>query len=139
MIHRIGAHHALSSPRLRDGEFMPEPVREAGDDLVLHVEEIGDQLIEALSPEMRAGLGLNQLDIDAHTISRSLDTAFEHIAHVEFASDLLEINRLALVCEGCAAPDDERAGYAREVGRQALGHAIDEIVLLRIVTDIGKG
>src|SRR4029077_5769494 len=102
MIHRIRVYRALGAPRLRDGEFVPEPVGDARDDLVLHVEETGDQIIEALSPEMRARLGLNQLDVDAHTISRSLDAAFEHIAHVEFAPDLLEINRLALVCEGCA-------------------------------------
>ena len=47
VIHRIGVYRALSAPRLRDCEFMPEPVGEPRNDLVLHVEEIGDQLIEA--------------------------------------------------------------------------------------------
>ena len=96
MIHRIGVHRALSAPCLRDGEFMPQPVGEPRDDLVLHVEEIGDQLIEPLRPEMRAGFGLDQLDIDAHSVSRPLDAALQHIANVQIAADLLQINGLPL-------------------------------------------
>ena len=108
-------------------------------DLVLHVEEIGQGLVEALGPEMIAGLGIDELDVDAHAVAAALHRAFEDIAHVQFAADLLQIDGLALVGEGGVAPDDERAGDAREVGGQALGHAIDEIFLLGIAADIGEG
>src|ERR1700722_10436661 len=109
VIHRIGVYRALSAPCLRGSEFMPQPVGEPRDDLVLHVEEIGDQLIEALRPEMRAGFGLNQLDIDTHAVSSPLDAALQHIANIQIAADLLEINVFALKREGCVASDHEGA------------------------------
>ena len=45
---------------------------------------------------------------------------------------------LAFVGEGGVAADDERARDAREVGGEALGDAVDEIVLLRIAADVGE-
>jgi hypothetical protein len=46
---------------------------------------------------------------------------------------------LALIGEGRVAPDHESAGNAREIRGQALGHAVDEILLFRIAADIGQG
>ena len=104
----------------------------------MHVEEVGDRLVEPLGPEMIAALGVDQLHVDAHAISAALDAAFEHVADVELAPDLFEIDRLALVGEGGVAADHEHAAHARKVGRQALGDAVDEIVLLGIAADIGE-
>ena len=53
MVHRIRVRRAPGAARFGGGELLPEPVGEAGDDLVLHVEEIGDGLVEALGPEVR--------------------------------------------------------------------------------------
>jgi hypothetical protein len=41
---------ALGPPRLALHELCPELRREVGDDLVLHVEEVGERLVEALGP-----------------------------------------------------------------------------------------
>ena len=73
-----------------------------------------------------------------NAIAAALHAAFEHVAHVEFATDLLEVDRLALVGEGSVARDDKRAANARQIGGQALGHAVDEIFLFRIAADIGE-
>ena len=86
---------------------------------------------------MRAALSVDELDIDAHAVAAALHRAFEHVAHVQFAADLLHVNRLALVGEGRVARDHERASDAREIGGKALGHAIDEIFLLGVAADIG--
>jgi len=40
-------------------------------------------------------------------IAAALDTAFEHAAHVQLATDLLEIDRLALAGESRVAADDK--------------------------------
>ena len=40
-------------------------VRQARDDFVLHIEEIGERLIEPLGPEMIAGFGVDELHIGA--------------------------------------------------------------------------
>ena len=58
VIHRIGRRRALGATGLGAGEFLPEPVGEAGNDLVLHVEEVGDRFVEALGPNVAGGLGI---------------------------------------------------------------------------------
>ena len=56
VIHRIRVRRALSAPRLGAQEFVLQSVGEARNDFVLHVEEIGDRLVEPLGPEVAAGL-----------------------------------------------------------------------------------
>jgi hypothetical protein len=58
---------------------------------------------------MRAGLRIDQLNIDAHAAAPALDAAFERVAHIEFPPDLFHVGGLALVGEGRIARDDERA------------------------------
>jgi hypothetical protein len=64
---------------------MPKLVGDARNDLVLHLEEVGDGLVEAFGPEMRSDLRFEELDVDAHAISRPLRAAFKDIADVELA------------------------------------------------------
>jgi hypothetical protein len=103
------------------------------------VKKIGDRLVESLRPQVRAGLRLDQLNVDAHALAAALDAALEHIADPEVAADLPRIGGLALVGERRVARDDESAGQARKVGRQTLGHAVDKIVLLFPAADIREG
>ena len=104
----------------------------------LHIEEVGQGLIETLGPEMIACFGVDKLDIDAEAVPAALNAAFEDIADVQFAADLLQIDGLALVGEGGVAPDHDRASYPRKIGRQALRDPVDEMLLLRIAADIGE-
>ena len=112
--------------------------RQARDDFVLHVEEIGERLVEPLGPEMIAGFGVDELDVDAHAVSAALNAALEDIADVQLAPDLSSHRRLALVGERRIAADHEGASYAREIGRQALRDPVDEMLLLRVAADIGE-
>ena len=85
--------------------------RQARDDFVLHVEEIGQGLIEPLGPEMIARFGVDELHVDAHAVSAALNAALEDIADVQLAPDLLQIDRLALIGEGGVAPDHDGVPY----------------------------
>ena len=87
---------------------------------------------------MIAALGVDELHVDPHAVSAALDAAFEDIAHVEVAPDLLHVGGLPFVGEGGVAGDDERARDAREVGGEALGDAVGEIFLFGIAADIGE-
>ena len=137
-VHRVGGRGLFRASRLGGDELSVERARQARDDFVLHVEEVGQGLVEPLGPEMIARFGVDQLDVDAHAVSAALDAALEHIADVQLAPDLLQIDGLALVSEGRVAPDHERAANARKIGRQALGDPVDEMLLLRIAADIGE-
>ncbi len=137
-VHRVGVRGLFGAPRLGGDEFGVQRARQARDDLVLHVEEIGQRLVEPLGPEMIAGFGVDELDVDAHAVSAALNAALEDIADVQLAPDLLQIDGFALVGESRVAPDHERASNARKIGRQALRDPVDEMLLLRVAADIGE-
>ena len=87
--------------------------RQPRGDLILHVEEVASQLIEALGPEVRASVGINQLRVHAYAVATALHAALQDIAHVQLSPDLLHIDWLAFVRKGCVARDHERAGDER--------------------------
>ena len=112
---------------------------EARGDLVLHVEDVGARLVETLGPEVRAGFRVDELRVDADAVAAALHAAFHHVAHTEFAADRARVHWLALEGEGGVARDDEGARNARQVGCEALGDTVDEIVLLAIAADVDEG
>ena len=112
-----------------DDQLRPQLIGEAGDDLVLHFEEIGERLVEAVGPEMIAALRVDELDIDAHAVGVALDRPFEHIADPKLLADFPGVDILALEREGGVAGDHEGAAEARQVGGQVLGDSVGEIVL----------
>ena len=108
-------------------------VGEAGDDLILHFEEIGQRLVEAFGPEMLAAFRVDELDIDAHAAGVALDRPFEHIADPKLLADFPSVDVLAFEREGGIAGDNEGAAEARQVGGQVLCKSVGEIVLARVV------
>jgi len=87
---------------------------------------------------MRAGLGIDQLAGDAHTVAALAHRTFEDIAHAQLAPDLLHIDGTPFVGESRIAGDHEEAVDAAERGDDLLDHAVDEIFLLRITAHILK-
>ena len=116
-VHRVRVRGLLRASRLGGDELGVERIGEPRDDFVLHVEEIGERLVEPLGPEMIAGFGVDKLHVDAHAVTAALDAALEHVADVQLAADLLQIGGLAFVGEGGVAPDYERS---RECARGRL-------------------
>jgi hypothetical protein len=100
-----------------------ERERDAAGYLVLHGKRVACVTVEPLCPQMRAGLGINQLGIDPDLIARTPYAPFQHIAHTEFVTDLLRIDRLVFVGERGIAGDHEHAGNPRQVSRQIIGDA----------------
>src|SRR5579862_252114 len=64
---------------------------------ILHSENIGEIAIEAVSPDMSAAHGVDQLAGHAHPIAGLAHAAFQYVADTELAADLLHVDRLALV------------------------------------------
>ncbi len=65
-------------------------------DFVLHIEEVGDGLVEALGPQVIAGFGVDQLHVHPKPVAAALHRTFKHVADVQLAPDLLHVNGLAL-------------------------------------------
>ena len=136
---RVGARGLFGASRLGGDERDVQRARQARDDFVLHVEEIGERLVEPFGPEVIARFGVDELHVDAHAVSAALNAAHEDITDVQFAPDRLHVERLALVGERRIAGDHDGATNPREVGRQALRDPVDEMLLLRVAADIGEG
>ena len=92
---------------LRSDQLDAERVRDPARDLVLQGEEIARVTVEALGPKMRVGQGIDQLGVDSNPVARPPDASFEHIAHAQFAADLLRVDRLVPVRERGISRDHE--------------------------------
>jgi hypothetical protein len=137
-VNRVWIQRAFGAARFKSHQLDLQFVRQSGDDLVLHVEEVGNPLVETLGPKMREGLGLDQLHVDAHPVTAALDAALERVAHIELAPDLADVDCLPLGGEGGIAGDDQSPPNARKIRGQAFGDAVDEIFLLGAAADIGE-
>ena len=73
------------------------------DDFVLHIENIGERLVEPFGPKVRAAFGVDQLHVDAHSFAAALNAALHDIADVQFPPDRFHVDGLALVGEGRVA------------------------------------
>ena len=87
---------------------------------------------------MHAGLRLDKLRGDAHTLAGLAHAPLQHIAHAKLAADLLHIDRASLVGEARIARDDEEPADPRQCCGDLLHHAVGKVVLLRIAAQIGE-
>ena len=117
----------LGLPQLRD-ERPHDAVRHA----ILQLEQVVDPALEALGPQMRGSLRIDQLARDADPAAGPAHAAFEDVARPEVAADLLHVDRPALVGEGRVARDDEQVAVVRQGRDDLVDHPVGEIVLLRI-------
>jgi len=83
--------------------------------------------------------GVDQLRVDPSPATRLLNTAFEDVTHAEFATDVLDVDRPALVGERRVPRDHEQTGELGKAGGQLVRHAIAEVALLRIAAQVVKG
>ena len=81
------------------------------DDFVLHVEEIGQRLVEPLGPEMIARFGVNKLHVDAHAVSAALNATLQRVADIQLAPNRLHVERPAFVGKRRIAGDHHGASY----------------------------
>src|SRR5437660_6534051 len=86
-----GSGDPLGAPRLRLDQLRAQLAGEPSNNVVLHLEQIGQFLVETLGPEMRAGVAIDQLYVNAHAVAPALHPPLQRVAHVQVAADLPEI------------------------------------------------
>lgn len=106
---------------------------------VLDHENVRHLPVVALRPEVCVARGVDQLRGDAHAISELAHAALEHVAGAQFPPDGLDVDRPPLVDESRIPGDHEQPRETRQVGDQVLGDAVAEVLLLRIVAEVGEG
>src|ERR1700732_581817 len=108
-------------------------------DLVLQVENVFERTVEPIGPEMCAIEGFDQLRGDPHTIAGFAHRALENVTDPQLPTNLLYVDRLALVGETRIAGDHEEPADARQRSDDLLDHAVGEIFLLRVALMFWNG
>src|SRR5882672_5315634 len=72
---------------------------------VLQFEHILQPTIEVVRPKMCSGRSVDELAGDPHPVRRLAHAAFEHVAHSQLVSHLLQVDGSALVSEARIASD----------------------------------
>src|ERR1700752_331428 len=83
--------------------------------------------------------GFNQLTGNSHPTNHFPHTAFQYIADAQFATNLPDIDGLALVSERRVSSDDEQRLESRQSRKNILDKAVSEIFLIRIAAHDLKG
>ena len=89
-----------------------------------------------LRPDVAAGRGVIELRRDADAIAAPSYTAFDHVAHTEFGSDLPHVHRLALVGKRRVARDHEEPAQFRQRSDDVLADPVGEVLLLPVAAHI---
>ena len=76
-------------------------------DIVLHREQIIDRPIVAFRPDVAAGAGFDELGGHTNPFAYRLDAALKNVFHAEVATNLADVDRLALIDLGGIASDDD--------------------------------
>ena len=92
--------------------------------------------IETIRPDVAAGRKISKGYVDPDVISVAPHRALYCPPDAELLAECLKVDLLVFICKSCSAPNDERAGHLREIGRQVGRNAVGEIVLLGIVIEV---
>jgi hypothetical protein len=146
---RVAPHRVIGRVRVRRppadraqslgvDELGAERIADARDRLGLQFAEFGALAFEPVGPNMRAGLGRDELSVDRDRLADPPDAAFERVSNSEIAPDLLEIDGLPLIGRSGRAADHEGVLDIGKVSRQIIGQTVSEVVLLRIAAEVGE-
>src|SRR4029077_12521248 len=99
-------------------------------DLALDDKDISQFTIVFFAPEMRIVFCLDQLNMDAHVICRSLNSAFQYVSHTELPRDLGQVVRRTLETL-CRCPRNNfEIGDLGESGENFFLNSIAKIFLI---------
>ena len=127
-------HHAGGRPGQRDPQRLGDRAR----DLVLDQEHVVDGAIEPLGPDVVAVGHVDQLRADPQAVAGLAHAAFEHGLNVEALADFADVDRRALELERRGPRHHRQALDARQRTDQLLRHAVAEVLLIRVVGEVGE-
>ncbi len=119
-------------------ELHLQRIDDAVRDVILDREHVLHFAAVGLGPEVRIGIGFDELRGDAHVIARAPHAAFEHDADAELARDGRDARVLALELERRRARRDlELRQLAQEI-EDFFGDAVAEIFVLGVAAHVDE-
>ena len=121
---------------LREGHF--EHLDDLSRYFVLDHEDVLEVPVVAVRPDMAAGFGIDELDVDAHPRAGLSHAAFEHVSHAQLPSHISDVDVSPLESKRRVARDHEEAGHLGDVGDDVFGHAVGEVLLFGVAAHVGE-
>ena len=99
---------------------------DAAGDLVLHREHVREHPVEALGPQILAGIRVDELRREADPLAGLAHAALQDVAHAQPGTRLPDVQLHPLEGEGGVARGHEQPGDLGEIGDQIIGDAVAE-------------
>ena len=101
-------------------------------DLGLNAKNVTQLPVIRLGPELRAGLHVNQVNVDPHLIACLLDATLKDVRYAKLLCDFSEIARFALISLSRSTRNDFQIADLGETGQDFFLDAIAKISVIRI-------
>ena len=105
-------------------------------DFVLDIEDVLDQPVESVRPQVIAITGADQLRRDPYAATRLPHAAFEDVVDAQRISDLPDVDLLVPELKHVRARQQAKFGDLRQVGDDVFGDSCAEIIALAIGTHV---
>ena len=124
----------LSSQRslLTPSQLRLQRLRDSFGDLGLDAENITQLSVIHFGPELRAGLHVNQMNVDPHLIACLLNATLKDVRYAKLLRDFSKIARFALISLRRSTRNDFQIADLSETRQDFFLDAIGEISIIRI-------
>src|SRR5215475_10992394 len=121
-------------------QTQPQRLGYLAGDLLLHGQQVGERALIAFAPELRAGGGIHQLNVDDQPVAQALHAACDYRAYLQRLAHLTRIDFAPFVGKDDAARHHSaQRGQLRQAVDQVLGDAVRQVLHLWIGAYVGKG
>ena len=107
-------------------------------EIALDRENVGHIAIVIVGPDVLIGVGIDQLHVHAHPVSRSADASLKNIGNTKRLADFAKVRRPASVLHHRCARNHPEIAYLRQVGKHVVLHAVGEIGVFFFIAQIFK-
>src|SRR5260221_12467153 len=106
--------------------------------MILHCIDIAAIALELLRPQHESVVRARQPGGDAKPGAQTLDRTRYDAAHAQRAAHLEGIDWLSLECVRRRTSGNANAGHTGECVRDLVGHAVAQVLVVRLTADVGK-
>ncbi len=106
--------------------------------VALDGEDVGQVAVIVVCPEVLVGLRIDELSGDADAAGRASHATLDDVGDPQLSRDLPEVLVGVLVLHDRGAGDDFQVGDLAQVSDDVLGHAVAEVLVVGIGTQVGE-
>jgi len=136
---RLRIHYLAIGTHERAAERKCNPMRYVVYYLILHGEQVGIALFVGLRPDFPIVASIQQLSGNTDLLSRTQIGAFHDHVDFELSGSLADRTLHPFVLHDGSVGDHSQRRIFPQLCDQLVGHAVDEVILIRVRGQIAEG